>query len=234
MKHETRIGMNRTGADMSPEGTRELRQATIEFPPDLPGDDQAIQRVRIERDRESPPVGTVPIPGMKKLAGRSPEVFIDKLGERLGFERTGVRLYDALIAKGEAHGLGGSAVTLDRLKQFRTEEARHMAMLWACLREIGADPTAMTPSADIGGVASEGLMQVITDARTSVADSVHAILVAELADHDAWQLLIQLAQDVGMDEMADRFRPALDEEREHLSGIRQLYQELIRGQARAA
>ena len=40
---------------------------------------------------------------LNKLVGVSPEVLIDKLGERLAFERTGTRLYDALRAVDFVH-----------------------------------------------------------------------------------------------------------------------------------
>ena len=54
------------------------------------------------------PIGTVPLPGtvkgmaktsVQKVMGRHPEVLIDALGDRLAFERTGTRLYDAFLGK---------------------------------------------------------------------------------------------------------------------------------------
>ena len=42
---------------------------------------------------------------LNKLTGVSPEMLIDKLGERLAFERTGVRLYEALLAKASVVGV---------------------------------------------------------------------------------------------------------------------------------
>ena len=50
----------------------------------------------------------MPVPGnlkgaakaaVKALKGEKAAVFLDKLGERLAFERTGVRLYEAVLAK---------------------------------------------------------------------------------------------------------------------------------------
>ena len=54
--------------------------------------------------------GTRELPGdpagaaLQALKGGPPTQFLDKLGERLAFERTGVRLYEALISKHEALG----------------------------------------------------------------------------------------------------------------------------------
>ena len=68
-----------------------------------------------------------------------------------------------------------------------------------------ADPTAMTPCANTAGVASMGIMQVITDPRTTVPQCLSAILTAELADNAGWELLIQLANEMGQDDMVAQF-----------------------------
>jgi hypothetical protein len=47
--------------------------------------------------------------GVAKLKGISPNMFLDKLGERIAFERTGTRLYDELISKYRALLQAGSA-----------------------------------------------------------------------------------------------------------------------------
>jgi hypothetical protein len=63
-------------------------------------------------------------------------------------------------------------------------------------------------------------MQIVTDPRTSVAQSLHAIHIAELADHDGWELLVHLAGEFGQEEMAANFGLALAEEERHLATIR--------------
>jgi len=64
-------------------------------------------------------------------------------------------------------------------------------------------------------------MQVVTDPRTTIPQSLNAILVAELADNASWEMLLQLAEETGHDEMAERFRAALAEEEQHLASVRQ-------------
>jgi hypothetical protein len=85
---------------------------------------------------------------------------------------------------------------------------------------LGADPTAMTPCADLAGVQGMGLVQSVTDPRTTLAQCLDSILVAELADNDGWKLLIGMAEALGMDELAERFTTALAEEDEHLLLVR--------------
>lgn len=65
-----------------------------------------------------------------------------------------------------------------------------------------------------------GLLQVVTDPRTSVSQPLHAIHLAELADNDGWSMLIDFATQMGQDEMADEFSAALRHEQEHLVLVR--------------
>jgi len=233
MKHPTDSGMNKTGIDMSPIDIQELLSGVEASIPSSQGDEQTLASYRRSYIMEAEPVGSVPVPGslkgaaktgMQKLMGKKPEVLLDKLGARLAFERAGTRLYDALLSKclvrsDEAARLTES-LSLDRLRQFRNEEAQHFMLVMEAIKDLGADPTAVTPAADVDGVASIGLMQVMTDPRTSIAQSLHALLIAELADHDGWQLLIKLAEELGQDDMARKFRGALAEEEQHLATIR--------------
>ena len=232
MENPTKLGINRTGIQMSPLLTEEMvKHAGKTVPP--PGDAQALARLRGDYIAEADALGSVPVPatvkgvvksGMEMLTGERPQVFIDKLGERLAFERSGTRLYDALITKCQASNGSGPAVPIETLRQFRKEEAEHFKLVAEAIETLGGDPTAQTPSADLVGVEAMGLMQVLNDPRTSPTQCLHAILVAEMADNDGWALLIKLAEEMGQSTMADNFRVALDDERNHLEKIRAWHQ----------
>jgi hypothetical protein len=236
MEKSTEVGLNRTGVDMSPIDTKEMLALSRATPPSSGGDEMSMAAVRREYNAEAEELGSIPPPGtlkgvastaVQKLTGKNPEAFIDKLGCRLAFERTGVRLYDALIAKCSTAPGADVQVPLDTLWTFRNQELQHFKLVEAAIRSIGADPTAQTPSADVDGVASMGLIQVLTDPRTSVAQCLEAILIAELADNDAWHMLILLAEKMGMNDMARDFRIALNEEDNHLMHVRQWYKQLV-------
>jgi hypothetical protein len=223
------MGMNRSGIDQSPQGAEEMARAVQEFPPSSEGSERTLLELRAPYLEVADPIGTIPLPGtlkgaaksgMQKLMGRHAEVLIDKLGGRLAFERTGTRLYDGLLGKFMSRKDEASIVSIDQVEQFRAEEAAHIGLCWDALRQLGADPTCVTPMADTNAVASLGLMQIITDPRMTVAQSLHALHVAELADNDGWQLLIKLAREMGQDDMAGRFQAALEEEDRHLAAIR--------------
>jgi hypothetical protein len=60
--------------------------------------------------------------GMTAMKGESPTQLIDRLGARLAFERSGVRLYEALLSKLDASGIfdgGPSREDIERIVQDR-------------------------------------------------------------------------------------------------------------------
>ncbi|MCT9124187.1 ferritin-like domain-containing protein [Cupriavidus gilardii] len=238
MQQTTQMGVNRTGAQMSPIDTETMERYADNMGPDsgiddmnVPAESQPAAEMRAQYIDEADPVGSVPLPGtlkgamsttVDKLTGNRPEVLIDKLGERLAFERTGTRLYELMIAK--CKEMDTSAVdpdVLGTLMHFHDEEAEHFAMVDETMRAIGADPTAVTPCADVAGVTAMGVLQTIADPRTNFAQCLNALLTAEMTDNAGWELLIKLATETGHTEMAQKFQQALTEEEQHMATIRQ-------------
>jgi len=235
----TQIGMNRTGVRTSRIDVKTMQQAAERVGAG-PGDESEIATLRANYIAEADPLGTVPPPatlkgvakaGMQKLSGDNPEVLIDKLGERMAFERGGTRLYDSLITKYQAMSEQAPAVSLERLQEFRDAEARHFALVADALEELGADPTAQTPGADVTGIEAMGLMQVLDDPRTTLPQCLHAVLVAELADNAGWELLIKLAEEVDQDQLAETFRGALAEEQQHLEQLKAWHEQSVLDEA---
>ena len=81
------------------------------------------------------------------------------------------------MAKCQADKSAG--VPLKEVQHIRDEEAVLFALAGAAIQSLGGDPTAQTPSADLTGVEGMALMQVLADPKTSVAQALHAILVAD-------------------------------------------------------
>lgn len=232
MNQNPTTGDNRTGIATNPKQAEEMVEGTLEFPPSSTGSPHPDEHVRITYALDTADtrgLGSVPPPPglrgaaklvLEKLAGHQPTLVLDKLGERLAFERTGTRLYEALVSKHEADGgfLGGP--TRQQLVEILNDEHRHFAMLAEVVRDLGGDPTAMTPSADAAAVVSMGVVQIIVDPRTTLLQGLEAILVAELADRDGWMVLVDLARDAGKDELRLRFEQAERVEAEHLAKVR--------------
>lgn len=239
MTSPTSTGMNRTGIQMAPVQSGRMLEISSESE-SRSGDELALARVRQRYSNESGPVGSVPPPGsmkgmataaMEMLKGNKPTVFIDKLGERLAFERTGVRLYDALLAKFDALGGWDDGPSRPQLVQIRDEELDHFEMLKGTIERLGADPTAMTPSADIAAVESAGVLKVVADPRSTLPQALHATLVAEAADLEGWGMLIELARSIGQEELADRFQAAEQTEARHNQWVRQWLGSAVLGDA---
>jgi rubrerythrin len=238
MKNSVGLGMNKTGLGLAPKMAEEmLDDADDIFKPYAHASDDLTPELNyreVKQDiiQEWSTVGSLPPPatirgvaktGIEKLMGRQPEMLLDKLGERLAFERTGVRLYEALIAKCEV-ALPNESWQF--LRDIRNDELRHFHLLHEAIEEIGADPTAITPCANATAMASQGLIAVVNDPRTDVAQSAQAILLAELADNEGWEMLIELTDRAGLDEQAKRFRAAQMAEEEHLAKVRRWLRQL--------
>lgn len=221
---------NRTGLARS-----EHREAMLENAApgafEMRGTPEDFVRHRAADLRGAPPIGSMPPPtglaeaAKEALQGEARAMLLDKLGERLAFERVGVRLYQALREKLQAKGGFEGGPSPEDLERIAREELEHFRLLAKALESMGGDPTAVTPSADLVGVEGSGLLKVVTDPRTDLEESLHAMLVAELADGEGWTLLCDVAERTGQDELARDCRRALGEEERHLEWVRGWVQE---------
>lgn len=236
----TETGPNRTGIAMSPidgkatvEGAQAGSPAPVFDPP-------ALVAARLHLSTKVAPLGTMPLPASVKgvattaaqmIKGNKPTVFLDLLGERLAFERTGTRLYESLLIKLEAADPHPGGPAREELERIRDEEMEHFALLKRSIESLGADPTAITPSAEVMAVASRGLIDVVADARVTLNEALKAILTAELVDNESWLMLADVAERLGQDDMAAEFRRALAEEEEHLARVRSWLTIAVEGEA---
>jgi rubrerythrin len=223
------LGLNRTGIATSREAAERMIEGTNEFLPDSSGDESEIAQVRELFAKEAEPLGSVPPPtdvagmvktAVKGLKGARPTQFIDKLGERLAFERSGTRLYEALISKHAAFGSFTGGPSREDLERIMREEHEHFRLLSDVVTRMGGDPTVMTPSADLHATMTKGIMEVMVDARTTLVQCLEAILVAELADNECWEALIDLAQQSGEEAVVKAFEQAREDEADHLENVR--------------
>jgi hypothetical protein len=228
MKTAEDIGTNRTGIATSPLEAPEVI-AGAEQGGSSPGDESAVAALRTAYARQAEPVGSVPPPVSIKgavktvaqaLKGEKASVFIDKLGERLAFERTGVRLYALAMVKAETFARWEGAPSVADLAAIQRDELEHFGLLQQCAKDLGADPTAMTPSADVAANLSKGIPAVLADPRTDLRHCLEGLLVAELSDNAGWEGLILLARDLNQDRMVEQFEHALEQEQDHLKRVK--------------
>jgi len=236
-------GFNRTGAQSSPLALRSMQSYADEQAALPPAADCAagkgIAAVRLAYVREAGEVGSVPMPGAitdafapraAHRAAGAPELLVDKLGERLSWERSSVRLYQALMDKTAALAAGATLpLQLEELHQLREEALEHMHIAASALDSLGADSSALTPSAAISALVIHGVTQVLTDPRTTLHQCLEAILTVELADEASWELLMRLAEVAGQDELLFHFHRAFRHEHVHVHKLKRWREQLVLG-----
>src|ERR1041384_2560841 len=112
---------NRTGMQTSPELAEELIEGANSATPSSDGGVEEMAEYRGEDIAEGFPIGWRPMMPVDEEGEADEEdagmaVFLDKLSERLAFERTGVRLYEALLNKCETLGETTPGPTLEDIE----------------------------------------------------------------------------------------------------------------------
>ena len=218
---------NRTGIMTNPELSIEMIEGAKQTSPSSQADATGLASVKAEYIEEGVPIGSAPVMVEVSEDGESLgqfdglAVLLDKLGERLAFERQGTRLYEAFLQKCESlTPQDASGPSVEELRHICEEELEHFHLLQNAIIALGGDATVQTPSADVAGVLSHGVMQVVSDPRTTIPQTLQAMLTAELVDNDGWQMLQDLAAELGQDDLEEQCRRAYEEEQEHLEKVR--------------
>lgn len=256
----TTAGNNRTGRARSPEGTQAMLDIAAHVTPPMEVDTALSKADRMLYIENAESVGSIPPPttitgavktGIEKMTGHEPSLLLDKIGERLAFERSGVRLYQALMTKYEALQAVDSSVLppaaealslsdpegsiadlgdespADTLQRIISEEHEHFRLLSQTVEDLGGDPTSQTPCADVAATSAMGFVQVLTDPRTTLAQCLNTMLTVELTDNAGWDLLIRLAETEDKSDLAKQFSAALDAEEQHLLIVRSWLEYLL-------
>ena len=159
---------------------------------------------------------------MSPVASRAaPHPLLDLLGARLASARA--RCYlpaEALTAKRDGRGGFEGGPSRDDLVRMRDDEHTHAEVLVAAIAQLGGEPSELTPHAAIETQTTRGITEVARDPRTLLPDAIDALVVAELADLEAWSNLIELASDQGHGALAAAFRAAHATDTDHLAQLR--------------
>ncbi|HEY4554979.1 MAG TPA: ferritin-like domain-containing protein, partial [Lysobacter sp.] len=227
MQDKITLGMNRTGIKASPLDAAELLEV-MEMQDRTPApalDMHALRRIYRE---QAEPVGSVPPPtSIKGVFGATKEavmghrlhIFLDKLGERAAYERSGTRLYDGMLSKLQDVTDLPPGMSVEAVREIRDEEAAHFALLADAIERLGGDSTTQTPCADVTGVQGMGLIQAMNDPRTTLAQALQTLLAAEVIDVASWELLIEMARGFDQDELVAQFTHALARETVHAERV---------------
>jgi len=154
------------------------------------------------------------------MAHVNKDALVDKLCERLAVETGGVGIYQAAIAKIEDPAVAA------RLRHFMQEEAEHRDLLAAYLDKLGVSERE-TPSARLAKHEGEAYLKLIGEAEMP-AQVLNILLTIELMDENGWEMIINLGRDVSDDELVRTLNAALQEEKEHLRGVRGMLAQMTR------
>jgi rubrerythrin len=243
MKIDQPLLLNRTGIMVNPTMSAELIQGTKNTTPSRQRNGGEIESSRADYVAEGALIGSCPVISddeenveEQQLAANAEgiSVLLDKLGERLAFERQGTRLYEAFLQKLEAAPLKDeSSPSAEDLRHICDEELEHFELLQKTITDLGGDATVQTPSADVAGVLSHGVLQIVSDPRTTIPQTLQAMLNAELADNDGWQMLKDLATQLGHPDLEKQCETAFEEEQEHLKNVREWLSRMTLSEATA-
>jgi rubrerythrin len=148
------------------------------------------------------------------------DALVDKLCERLAVEAGGVDIYQAVIAKIDEPAVAA------RLRGFMQEEADHRDLLTAYLDKLGVTDRE-TPSARLARHEGEAYLKLIAEAETP-AQVLNILLTVEHMDENGWEMIINLGRDFGDEEIVRTFDQALQDEKEHLRGVRGMLARMTR------
>ena len=234
-KSEAELFFNRTGIMTNPDMSAELIRGAKKTIPSSSGSGKEAAASRTEYLIKELPIGSSPIiingenASQDELSANADRisVLLDKLGERLAFERQGTRLYEAFLQKLQATPAEAvNGPSSEDLRHICDEELAHFKLLQKAITEIGGDATIQTPSADVAGVLSHGILQIVSDPRTTFPQTLQAMLTAELADNDGWQMLRELASKLEYSDLEEECAKAFQEEQEHLEKVCQWLSEM--------
>ncbi len=164
---------------------------------------------------------------MRELVRVNRGKVIDLLSERLRFERTAGRLYDAILGQVSASRDGTVTPMRDQLQQICDQKEAHHRWLEEQLRSLGADVHLETELSKLVAQESEGIERIALTDR-SLPHLFHAALAAELVDNAGWQLLLDLADRADDGDARERLRTRLHEEEGHLYFMRQAVERFAR------
>jgi bacterioferritin (cytochrome b1) len=162
---------------------------------------------------------------MQKLAGKNVLRVIDLLNERLAFERAGVKLYDKILERMKSDPQ--VARMIDQMREHREQEKEHEEWLEEQIRALGGDARTPSEKSILVQAESQGIEHVI-ERDPSLPHDFHALLTAELADNAGWDLLVQLADEVGDRDAKKEFKKRLHEEEEHLLFVRKAVEQFAK------
>lgn len=152
--------------------------------------------------------------------GRELKLLLEKLGEKLAYDRAFCRLYESFLKKRSTSFLRNIRVKGLELKTFERHvamKAAHYEILQDAFLNLGGDPEAIVPSEDLSTIAKLGIVSIFVDPRANMRSILHSVRIVELTGKSTTLYLTRLAYAAGLDDLAMDLEQAVEENEESLS-----------------
>ena len=152
---------------------------------------------------------------MEILGKTNPEKVIELLSERLAYERSGIKLYDAILKKVRRSRHTQLKKLVKELESHRDQEVEHAEWCEENIRMLGGDPDEKTERTLLVETEAQGIEQIVFG-DAPLSQMFHALNMAELGDNAGWAQLVGIAEQCGDEEARAEFQERLEHEEEHL------------------
>ena len=177
MKQTATVGTNRTGVAVAPERLQEMLSGMEEFPPSAQGNAQEIAQVRIAYAQLAEPPGSVPLPPtLKGKIATTVQAIKEEQFSSWTSSGSGWRSSGRARASMKPWSRSMTPMAASRAARAGTISSTccrntGATMLQAAIEQLGGDPTAVTPSANLQATAAHGIQKVVVDPRTTLLQS---------------------------------------------------------------
>ncbi len=179
-----------------------------------------VPRVIGRSDDDETIVSDEPSPeSFSKRNGHSPSL-VNRLCERCAFARVSVLLHEAVLAKLVASGPFPGGPTVEELNAYASEELARFHLLSSEIVALGGSATGSAVPVFVSIVALEGLVALARDRRSTLAEAIDALLLAQISDAAGWEAVVDACDRSGNIWLAGRLAVAHRTKLAQLSAVR--------------
>lgn len=157
------------------------------------------------------------------------DIYIQKLADRLAFERGETRLVSLAINRLERAKSAVPSRAISVLQINQSHDETHAELVRKIL--LSLKPEALDSWRLFDGVnrAYRGFFDVLVSPHSDFLRIFQILYFAKLASNGEWEVLIDLTRKFNGAEASRPFKEALAQERQHLTEIKQIYYQLVVG-----
>lgn len=158
------------------------------------------------------------------------DTFIQHLQSQINFIKTTGRIYQHLvyiIEIGSPSAVQNIDAIKEKMEDFREDIRAHFQHLTAYAQLLGSSPTVYN-SVEVNNQVAAALLNLMAKPTTSLTEGLEIVSLVAVKASTNWDLLICLANDAGLYDIAQHLQNLLDESMQQLSQIKQWHENAVR------